>query len=214
MYNGTENGELIIPKNKQRVYDYVKNHPGSHLRKISKELNMAASDAQYLLNILEKAALVRLRRMGLYKTYCPASIVGERYGYILAVLQQETPKNIVIYLIENSEATQRDIAQHMGLAAPTINWQMRRLIEIGLVYSRKEGKFVKYSLKGDINDIITLLRSYHPSIWDKLSDRLAELFLGIIHTTHSEIGSDHTGEKKTTTSSKEKPEKKEDDDTD
>jgi predicted ArsR family transcriptional regulator len=152
--------------------------------------------------------------MGLYKTYCPASIVGERYGYILAVLQQETPKNIVIYLIENSGATQRDIAQHMGLAAPTINWQMRRLIEIGLVYSQREGKFVKYSLKGDINDIITFLRSYHPSIWDKLSDRLAELFLGIIQTTHSEIGGDHTDQKKTTTNSKEKPEKKEDHDID
>jgi hypothetical protein len=69
----TNDGELIIPKNKVRVYDYIKNHPGSHLRKISKELDMATSDTQYWCNRLEKMALVRSRRLGLYRTYYPAS---------------------------------------------------------------------------------------------------------------------------------------------
>ena len=179
MYNDSNDGELIIPKNKVRVYDYIKNHPGSHLRKISKELNMTPSDAQYWCNRLEKTALIRSRRLGLYKTYYPASILGERHEYILAILQQKTPRIIVLYLIENSGASQRDIAQHTGFAAATISWHMSRLIEIGLVYSCKEGRFVKYYLEGNVEDIITLLKLYHPSVWNKLSNRLAELFLDI-----------------------------------
>ena len=199
MYNDNNDGELIIP-NKVRVYDYIKNHPGSHLRKISKELDMTPSDTQYWCNRLESTALVRSRRLGLYKTYYPASILGERHEYILAILQQETPRIIVLYLIENSGASQRDIAQHTGLAAPTISWHMSRLLKIGLVYSSKEGKFVKYYIRGDIADLVILLKSYYPSIWDKLSDRLAELFLGITYTPTPEIRGEYTGEKKTTTS--------------
>ena len=112
MYNDGNDGELIIQKNKVRVYDYIKNHPGSHLRKISKELDLATSDTQYWCNRLEKMALVRSRRLGLYRTYYPASILGERNENILAILQQKTPRNILLYLLENSGASQKDLAQH------------------------------------------------------------------------------------------------------
>jgi predicted transcriptional regulator len=196
----TNDGELIIAKNKVRVYEYIKNHPGSHLRKISKELDMTPSDTQYWCNRLERMALVRSRRLGLYKAYYPASILGERHEHILAILQQKTPRIIVLYLIENSGASQKDIAQHTGFAAATISWHMSRLIEFGLVYSSRKGKFVKYYITGDIADVVILLKSYYPSIWDKLSDRLSELFLGITYATTSEIRGEHTHEKKTTTS--------------
>lgn len=200
MYNDSNGGELIIPKNKVRVYNYIKNHPGSHLRKISKELDMTTSDTQYWCTRLEKTALVRSRRLGLYKTYYPTSILGQRHENILAVLQQKTPKKIILYLMENSGASQKDIAQHTGFAAATISWHMSRLIEFGLVYGTKKGKFVKYYIRGDIADLVILLKSYYPSIWDKLSDRLAELFLGITYATTSEIRGEHIREKKTTSS--------------
>ena len=66
------------------------------------------------------------------------------YENILAILQQETPRDVILYLIENPGATQSEIVRHKGFTAPTINWHMSRLIEIGLVYSCKEGRFVKY----------------------------------------------------------------------
>jgi len=84
---------------------------------------------------------------------------------------------------------------------------MSRLIEFGLVYSSRKGKFVKYYIRGDIVDLVTLLKSYYPSIWDKLSDRLSELFLGITYATTSDIRGEHTHDKETnrtdTTSSSE-----------
>jgi len=214
LHNDRNGGGLIISKNKVRVYEYIKNHPGSHLRKISKELEMATSDTQYWCNRLERTALVRSRRLGLYKTYYPASMLGERHEYILAILQQKTPRNIVLYLLENSGARQKDIAQYTGFAAPTITWHMSRLIEFGIVYSSKEGKFVKYYIKGDIADLVTLLKSYHPSIWDKLSDRLSELFLGITYATTSDIRGEYsredTNSTTTTTSSNTNINKKQD----
>src|SRR5437879_12768242 len=153
---------------------------------------MTTSDTQYWCNRLETMALVRSRRLGLYKTYYPMSILGGRHENILAILQQKTPRNIVLYLMENSGASQKDIVQHTGFAAATISWHMSRLIKIGIVYSSKKGKFVRYYMRGDIADLVILLKSYYPSIWDKLSDRLAEVFLGITYATTSEIRGEDT----------------------
>jgi hypothetical protein len=52
-------------------------------------------------------------------------------------------------------------------------------MQIGLVESRKEGRFVKYVIIGDLKEITQLLRSYYPTVCSKLSNRLADLFLDI-----------------------------------
>jgi DNA-binding MarR family transcriptional regulator len=174
-----EENHKTAQDNKQRIYSYIKNNPGSHLRRISKELVIAIGDIQYQLKFLEGMGLIKSRRMGLYKTYYSVSILGERSENILAVLQQETLRDIMLHLIENPGATQSEIAHHKGFTAPTINWHMSRLIEMGLVYTCREGRFVKYYVEGDIDDIVCLLKSYHPSAWNTLSNRLASLFLDL-----------------------------------
>ncbi|MGA9153099.1 MAG: winged helix-turn-helix transcriptional regulator, partial [Candidatus Nitrosopolaris sp.] len=167
--------------NKQRIYAFVKNNPGAHLRRISKELGIALGDIQYQLNQLEITNRIRSRRIGLYKTYYTISISGERNEKISAFLQQETPRDIILYLIENPGATNNQIAHHKGFSstAPTINWHMSRLIQTGIVSSQRDGRYTKYHLKGNIKDIVDLLKSYHPSVWSKLSFRLAEIFVDL-----------------------------------
>jgi predicted transcriptional regulator len=173
--------------NRQRIYNYIKNNPGSHLRRISQVLSIALGDTQYHLNRLEKLNLVRSRRVGLYKTYYGASISGERNENISAILQQETPRDIILYLIENPGATHNQISTHKGFSGATINWHMSRLIQIALVYSHKEGKYTRYYLKGNVRDIVELLKSYHPSLWNKLSSRLAEVFLDLSENSKPEL---------------------------
>ncbi len=181
MYNG-DRDEQAITNNRELVYHYIETYPGSHLRKISKELSLGMGDTQHHLNFLEKAGSVRSRRMSIYKVYYAASILEERQESILAILRLETPRSILLYLIENPGASQGEIAKHLGFASPTINWHTSRLIEIGLVHSRKDGRFVKYNIEGDLKEITALLKSFYPTIWDKLSNRLVDLFLDISAT--------------------------------
>jgi predicted transcriptional regulator len=180
---GGEEKEQIILDNRGRIYDYIKNHPGAHLRKISKDLAIAIGDTQHHLGVLGKLGMIKSRRKGMYKVYYTVSILAKRDEDILAVLQQETPREIILYLVENPSSTQGEITHYMSLTAPTINWHMSNLIKIGLVTGYKEGRFVKYYIEGDVNDIIDLLKSYYPTIWSKLSDRLAELFLDLASTS-------------------------------
>ena len=103
----------------------------------------------------------------------------------MAILQQETPRKIILHLIENPGSTQREISQHISFSSPTVKWHMSKMMDMDLVYSKKEGKSIKYHLKGDVNDIITLMKRYHPSMWSKLSDRLAEIFIELVSVSKS-----------------------------
>ena len=61
--------EQIVPAtdNKQRIYSYLENNPGSHLRKICKDLIIAMGDIQYQLKFLEKSvATIRVIQDVLY----------------------------------------------------------------------------------------------------------------------------------------------------
>lgn len=178
--------EANTTDNKQRIYDYIIKYPGSHLRKVSKDLTLAMGNVQYHLNLLEQNGLIKSRRINFRKVYYAVSIFPERHESILAALRQETPRDIVLYLIENPGATQTEISTHLGFAAPSISWHMSRLIEIGLVRSHKDGRFVKYDIVGDVKEIIAFLKSYYPTIWEKLSDRLADLFLDIAAGSRSQ----------------------------
>jgi len=168
-----------LPPNGRRIYEYIVDNPSCHVRKISRELDLAIGDTQYHLKTLEKKDLIKSRRVGLFRMYYAVAIFRERQQSILAVLGQEVPRDIILFLIESPGATQIDIARHESLTPPTINWHMSRLIEIGLVSRRKKGKFVKYYTQGDTDDITNILKIYYPSLWSKLSNRLAEVFLDL-----------------------------------
>jgi predicted transcriptional regulator len=182
-----EEKRLPILPNKDRVYQYVANNPGCHLRRISKDLDLAMGDTQYHLKNLEKSNLIKSRLIGVFRTYYSVSIYGERMQSILAMLRQEVPRDIILFLIENPGASQAEIAQHQTISAPAINWHMTRLIEIGLVSSHRQGKFVNYYIEGNIKDVTSILRKYYPSVWSRLSNRLADLFLDVSSESRFEM---------------------------
>lgn len=173
----TERTTGKITSNRERIYQYINYNPGVHLRRISKELNLAIGDTLYNINKLEESGLIKHRKWNMYKRYFIISISNNRSQVILALLQQETTREIILFLIENPGSTQIEISKRISFSAPTVKWHMSRLIEMDIVYSHKESKFIKYFLKGDVNDIISLMKIYHPSIWSKLANRLAEIFI-------------------------------------
>ena len=180
--------DLIIKGNRDIIYHYIRLHPGTHLRKISKDLALGMGDVQHHLTTLEKTGFVKARRISVYKVYYPVSILKERHESILAVLQQETPRTLLLYLIENPGASQGELATLLECSAPTVNWHMSKLRQFGLVNYYKDGKFVKYIIEGDPKDITNLLKSYYPTVWNRLSSRLADLFLDISPRTSLQEG--------------------------
>ncbi len=101
---------------------------------------------------------------------------------ILRILGQETTRQILMFIVEQKSPTQTDIVKSVGISAASVNWHMKRLIEFKLVEEIKEGKYKRYQLqdrKVSSKYIIALIRNYYPTIWEKWSDRLIEIFLSM-----------------------------------
>ena len=54
-------------------------------------------------------------------------------------------------------------------------------------HGKKDGRYKRYLLSSDIDSIllIKLLKSYYPSLWNKWSDKLAEIFLSLIYNAEN-----------------------------
>ena len=162
-----------------RVLQYIVENPASHLRQIKRELNMSMGTTQYHLNLLEKQGKVSSERHNLHRYYFPIGLFEQNQRDILKILNQETAREILLIILEKKNPTQTDIADTIGLSSASVNWHIKRLIELGLILENKDGKFKRYSFGIDTKHIVSLMKNYHPNIWNKWSDRLAEMFLSL-----------------------------------
>jgi predicted transcriptional regulator len=167
--------------NIKRVLHFIQEKPGCHLRQIKKELHISMGTAQYQLARLEKIGKITSTKKGLYKYYFPSGIFQDNEKHILQVLNQETAREILMFIIERKNPTQSDIVNKIEISAASVNWHVRRLIAFKIIDELREGKYKRYQLY-DLDDskyIVALLKNYYPSIWDKWSNRLAEMFLSL-----------------------------------
>jgi predicted transcriptional regulator len=168
-----------VDGNAKRVLEFIQEHPGCHLRQVRKELEISMGTAQYHLDQLEKASRITSTRRGLRKHYFPAGLFQDNEKSLLQVLGQETARDILMFIIEQRHPTQTDIAEKIGVSTASINWHVGRLLELGLITEVRDGKFKRYQLSGDPRYLMSLMKNYYPSIWDRWSNRLAEMFLSM-----------------------------------
>ena len=145
---------------------------------------------QYHLYSLEREGRILSRRNGLYKRFYPNLVFGDYQQEILDVLSQETERDLLLYLINNPNSTQKELAEYAQISAGTINWHMKRLVESNLVQAKHEGQFVRYAVSGDAQEILRLVQSYHPSIWERWADRFADALTEISSTEEKSKGKD------------------------
>jgi predicted transcriptional regulator len=135
---GTDSGNKQLELQERRsarslILEFIELHPGSHLRQMKRALNVAMGAIQYHLHVLEKERKIVSCRRGLFKRFYPSLKFGERDQEILGVLLRETERDILLYVIRNPGATQRDLSSYVGISPSSINWHMKRLKGSGLI---------------------------------------------------------------------------------
>jgi predicted transcriptional regulator len=163
--------------NARRILLFIQEHPGCHLRRIRNELEISMGTAQYHLARLEKAGKVTSNRRGLFRYYFPIGVFQDNEQSLLEILSHETARDILIFIIEQKNPTQTDIADRIGVSAASVSWHTKRLAELGVIAESKEGKYKRYQVRVDPKSLMLLMKNYYPSLWDRWSNRLAELFL-------------------------------------
>jgi len=164
----------------KKVLHFIQENPGCHLRGIKRSNDISMGTVQYQLDKLEKMGRITSTRRGLYKYYFSPGLFKEKEKEILQVLTHETARNILMYIIEQKAPTQTDIVRNIRISTRSISWHVRHLVDLQIIREIKDGRFKRYQLnQDDPKIIITLLKNYYPTIWDKWSIRVVEMFLSL-----------------------------------
>ena len=94
----SENNILKLGTRK-RIYNFILEYPGLHLREISRRTNIPFSGLKYHLDFLEKQGLVIKKANRRYLRYYVSKKVSEKDKEILNLLRQDIPCRIILLLL-------------------------------------------------------------------------------------------------------------------
>lgn len=148
------------------------------MRQICRDLGLAMGDVQYHLRRLELDGRVTSARHGFYRFFYPSTLFGEKQRDVLSMLTLDTPRELLLHIIERPDSGQEYLARAVNVSQPTVSWHLKRLVKMGIVQRRVTGKSVTYLVVGEsAAEIATFIRSYHPTAWERWSSRLADIFI-------------------------------------
>lgn len=156
----------------EKILDFIINNPSSHLRKIKNNLGFSMGTIQYHLNILEREGKIKSVKTKFYKNYYH---INESDDKVLSVFNLESPRNIIMYLLQHEPSTHQEIAKGIGLSSSTVSWHMKRLLELDVVKSEYSGKYTVYHIT-DRENIFENIRKCKSTTWNHMINNMVDVF--------------------------------------
>ena len=131
------------------LYESITENPGVDLSSLTEMLRLNKETARYHLKMLAvNGKISGLIKQGIARYFPSREMISEFEKTVIHYLWIGTTKRILLLLIETPGLTRQAIADELGIAGPSVTWQMQRLADDGLIEVRTEGRFVRYFLTG------------------------------------------------------------------
>jgi predicted transcriptional regulator len=148
--DGEEESDSAAP---DAITGYLAATPGAHFSKIRDDLKLGTGETQHHLRRLESGGSVESRKDGDYRRYFPAGRFDGFEKVALGYLRRETPRGLVVSLLEEPALSAGDIAEQLDVSRAAVSACARDLDEAGLL-SRADG----YALERPETLLVLLVR--------------------------------------------------------
>lgn len=169
-----DDGALDL-ENRRRIYQLLLKYPGMYLREMEKELGLAIGVLEYNLSIMEKKEILMVEREGNRKRYFVREQFSSADKATIALLRQEIPRRIVIFLMLHTGASFQDVLAQFKISKSTLSFHIKKLTEAGIVAAEKDGRSTSYTVR-DPEDTARVILTYKASFLDAVVDRFAEVW--------------------------------------
>jgi len=139
------------------IRGYLSTTPGAHFSKLRDDLKLGTGETQHHLRALVEAGEVESRRDGEYRRFFPAEQFSEFEQAALGYLRRETPRRMLIELLESPADTGSALADRLDVSRATVSNYTGELEDAGLL-DRSEQYVVKSP-----ETVLTLLVRYADS---------------------------------------------------
>jgi predicted transcriptional regulator len=162
-------------ENHRLIYDYIDRNPGTHLRRISRDLDIHLSTLRYHLGYLEESDLIVKRDEKNLKVYFAAGKLSPAGRKLAPYLRQKRFRDIILDIMANPDTTHAGIAERLSLRPSTLSKYLNVLKERDLVAQRRSGRERHFKVV-DEREVIELLILYKRSFWDKFVDNALDIY--------------------------------------
>lgn len=158
---------------RRRVYEFIKNNPGTHMREIQRRLTMPIGVLKFHIQYLIKHEMISEKPDRYYKRYYLIGTLGSVDKEALSVLRQQYPRWIILYLLDHTGAKHKELLNKFNLKPSTLSFYLKSMVNKKIVIRKRAGRQSSYSLTNP-EAIMKILITYRPSFFDKLVDRFLE----------------------------------------
>ena len=124
------------------IVGYLTATPGAHFSKIRDDLQLGTGETQHHLRRLERDGTIESRKDGDYSRYFQANRFSEFEQVALGYLRRETPRGMLVALLETPAITSGAIADRLEVSRPTVSKYAAELESAGML-SREDGYIVE-----------------------------------------------------------------------
>ena len=157
--------ELIISE--------IKSNPGIRYRELMKQIGITNGVMSYYLRKLEQNESVWVERTPRVTRFYSYDL-SEDEAKLVKRLRQETPKKILVALVQNDQLTFKELTAKICKSPATTSFYLSQLVKDNIVATSKSD-FVKVYFNVERKRIANLIEEYHPDIIEQASDNLSDI---------------------------------------
>ena len=128
-----EKEKIFELEKRRQIYNFILKYPGLHLRKLMRKLDLSEGTIKYHLKYLKKRGIIKTQSEDGYVRYYIVNKIGNDQQKILHILRQEVPRNIILYLLLLSCASQIEISKSLEKHPTTIEFHLKKLRDMGII---------------------------------------------------------------------------------
>jgi predicted transcriptional regulator len=147
---------------RKKIYQLIIENPGLNLSTIAELLSISVPLVDYHTRHMNDDSLITIVKEGGYKRYYIQGDIGIKDKKFLAILRQETPLKIVLFLLEHPYSQHKEILKQFDLAPSTLTYHLTKLVNNQIIFldTSEEGRgYCVINRK----EVIRFLIQYKPS---------------------------------------------------
>ena len=178
---------ILELETRRKTYNYISKYPGLHLSELSRRLKIPKTTMLYHLNYLNKRELIKEKNVDNRTCYYVTNSIGAKDKELFNLMRKEIPRKIILILCLCVVQSQKDIVYFdkkwpnqmkrinfkMGKHHSTVSFHLKKLEEMGIIESQRDGNYILYKLK-DAMVIIDFLVKYEGRLFDSTTKPFVE----------------------------------------
>ena len=157
----------------EMIFSGIKSNPGIRYRELMKKVGITNGVMSYYLRKLEQNESVWAERTTRVTRFY-SSDLSEDEAKLVKRLRQETPKKILVALVQNDQLTFKELTAKICKSPATTSFYLSQLVKDNIVATSKSD-FVKVYFNVERKRIANLIEEYHPDIIEQASDNLSDI---------------------------------------